>query len=308
MPEKKKKGDKPKKKDKIVKKRGRKPKGGKIIKKTSKLQKKNDIIIPNIILHLKCFTNELEKKSETFFSNFQYNPDNINNIESYSMLKNKKQGNNVDNYEKINKKNKIISQDETKKNTTVKIIWEKLNNLSKQLRNNDCDNKNSDCFWCTYPFDTQPFYIPTNVKKKVIDVYGCFCSPECSVAYLMNERIDSSVLWERYSLLNNIYGKILKYKKNIKPAPNPFYTLEKYYGNLTIEEYRKLLKIDNLLLVVDKPLTKILPEVHEDNNDIPKIYSNLLDENNEINFVYRLKSKKKNSNKKKLMKDNFNFS
>ena len=77
---------------------------------------------------------------------------------------------------------------------------------------------------------------------------------------------------------------------------------------MTIEEYRKLLKIDNLLLVVDKPLTKILPEVHEDNNDIPKIYSNLLDENNEINFVYRLKSKKKNSNKKKLMKDNFNFS
>ena len=74
----------------------------------------------------------MEKKSETFFSNFQYNPDNINNIESYSMLKNKKQGNNVDNYEKINKKNKIISQDETKKNTTVKIIWEKLNNLSKR--------------------------------------------------------------------------------------------------------------------------------------------------------------------------------
>ena len=26
-------------------------------------------------------------------------------------------------------------------------------------------------------------------------------------------------------------------------------------------------EIDNLLLVVDKPLTKILPEVHEDNND-----------------------------------------
>ena len=113
----------------------------------------------------------MEKKSETFFSNFQYNPDNINNIESYSILNNKKQGNNVENYEKINKKNKIISNDETKKNTTVKIIWEKLNNLSKQLRNNDCDNKKSDCFWCTYPFDTQPFYIPTNEKRKVIDVY-----------------------------------------------------------------------------------------------------------------------------------------
>ena len=36
MPEKKKKGDKPKKKDKIVKKRGRKPKGGKIIEQNFK--------------------------------------------------------------------------------------------------------------------------------------------------------------------------------------------------------------------------------------------------------------------------------
>ena len=56
-------------------------------------------------------------------------------------------------------------------------------------------------------------------------------------------------------------------KKNIKPAPDPFYTLDKYYGNLSIQEYRKLLKHDRLLLVVDKPLTRSLPELHEDNDE-----------------------------------------
>ena len=43
--------------------------------------------------------------------------------------------------------------------------------------------------------------------------------------------------------------------------------LEKFYGNLSIEEYRKLLKNERLILVVDKPLTRILPELHEDNNE-----------------------------------------
>jgi hypothetical protein len=43
--------------------------------------------------------------------------------------------------------------------------------------------------------------------------------------------------------------------------------LDKYYGNLTIQEYRKLLKSDHLLLVIDKPLTRILPELHEDTEE-----------------------------------------
>jgi hypothetical protein len=43
--------------------------------------------------------------------------------------------------------------------------------------------------------------------------------------------------------------------------------LEKYYGNLTIQEYRALLRSERLFLVVDKPLTRIMPELHEDNDD-----------------------------------------
>jgi hypothetical protein len=83
----------------------------------------------------------------------------------------------------------------------------------------------------------------------------------------MEENIDSSSKFERYHLLNHIYSKIYDYKKNIKPAPNPFYLLDKYYGNLSIQEFRSLLRNERLFLVVDKPLTRILPELHEDNDD-----------------------------------------
>ena len=102
-------------------------------------------------------------------------------------------------------------------------------------------------------------------------------------------------MWERYALLNNIYGKVYNYESNIKPAPSPFYTLDKFYGNLSIQEYRKLLKNDTLLLVVDKPLTKILPELYEENNDVPNIYNNLLTEKAKTknNKKYRLKSSEK---------------
>jgi hypothetical protein len=84
---------------------------------------------------------------------------------------------------------------------------------------------------------------------------------------LFKETIDTSTRFERYHLLNHIYCKIYNYTKNIKPAPDPYYTLNKYYGNLTIQEYRLLLKNERILIVVDKPLSRILPELHEDNDD-----------------------------------------
>jgi hypothetical protein len=97
--------------------------------------------------------------------------------------------------------------------------------------------------------------------------YGSFCRPECAVAYLLKENLDDSTKFERYQLLNQIYGKIYDYKRNIKPAPNPYFTLEKYYGNLTIQEYRKLLKTDHMLLTIEKPMTRMLPELHEETDE-----------------------------------------
>lgn len=156
----------------------------------------------------------------------------------------------------------------------VKDMSAKLKQLKIQLYKNTLQSeKKSACFWCTYDFDNAPCYIPKYEMDGTIYGYGSFCRPECAVAHLMKEQIDDSTKFDRYHLLNQIYSKVYECKKNIKPAPDPHYLLDKFYGNLTIQEYRRLLKTEHLLLVIDKPLTRILPELHEDTDDaFTKIY------------------------------------
>ena len=322
----KKRGRKPKKKDpandvpKIPKKRGRKPKGGKIIKKENLNKAQNKNIQHNIILHLKCPLNSDESNS-CMMNPTDYNPI-VNTVSAYNMPSNGKLSNlNYQDFKSDNMQNNleqkkewlVENKEEEKTNDNnneinLKEIWVKLEILKKKLRTNNVSDRKSACFWCTCNFDNPSIHIPMKYENECYEVYGCFCSPECAVAYLKKENIDTSTLWERYSLLNNIYSKIYDYQKNIKPAPCPYFTLDKYYGNLSIQEYRKLLNNDRLLLVVDKPMTKILPELYEENNEIPTIYSNLLNKNiDNKNKDYRLKRKTNNASKNQIFSSNFKF-
>jgi hypothetical protein len=243
------------------KKRGRKPKGGKIIQQNITLENK-DNNEPNIILHLKCSLKDINE------SDFQYNP-NIENIQSFNFDNNKTDFllNNDTNYKELNECIDNSDENADDEDNDIKNIWKKLNILKVKLHKNDISDKRSACFWCTYEFDNPPIFIPKNEFRNSYQVYGCFCSPQCGAAYLMNEKIDSSIKFERYQLLNHVYGKIYNYTKNIKPAPNPYYLLDKYYGNLSIKEYRDLFNNEQLLIVVEKPLSNVFPELYEDNSD-----------------------------------------
>jgi hypothetical protein len=117
----------------------------------------------------------------------------------------------------------------------------------------------------------------------------------------MEENIDSSTKFERYHFINHLYAKIYNYEKNIKPAPNPYYMLDKYYGNLTIQEYRSLFKKERLFLIVDKPLTRVLPELHEDNDDF--ILNNKIIPSNNYNIKKKLQ--KKTQNKVNIINEKF---
>ena len=216
--------------------------------------------------------------------------------------------------EKINKIEKIntvknqcepIKKQEKLTKNSMKDIWEKLKQLRNDLRHNNVSDKSCSCFWDTCPFDSPPIYIPKKIKDGKIHVYGCFCSPECALSYLKQENLDSSTMWHRASLLNIIYGEIYNYEKSIKPAPNPFYTLDKYYGNFTISEWRKLLNNDRLIMVVDKPMSKILPEIYEENNEEPNITNNLLEASKQKRNMYKLKSKEAPKSKLDILKSNF---
>ena len=291
---------------KVHKKRGRKPKGGKIIKKINEKISEDEIKKPNIILQLKCSSKDLENHNENVFAAVKVN----NQITSYNLKNNKQTNINFEQYNNItykpaSKKTNIHECPSDTDSTDLKEIWEKLRILKVKLHLNEVSDKRSHCFWCTCHFDNPPIFIPKQERNNIIEVYGCFCSPECAVAYLKNEPIDCSVLWERYALLNNIYSKIYNYEKNIKPAPNPYYTLDKYYGNLSIQEYRKLLSKDRLLLVVDKPLTKILPELYEENNELPNIFEDILSNKNHKQPQYRLKRKQVGNSKLTSLSSNF---
>lgn len=189
-------------------------------------------------------------------------------------------------------------------------INQKLKTLKINLYKNTLHDKKSACFWCTYDFDNQPCYIPKYETDGKIYGYGSFCRPECAVAYLMKENLDDSTKFERYHLLNHTYSKVYSYNKNIKPAPNPYYLLEKYFGNLTIQEYRKLLSTEHLLTVIEKPMSRILPELFEDNDHfILGIYGNNAKPSTQKN-VYKVKRQsEKNAaqtpSKNSIMKEQF---
>lgn len=288
---------------KIPKKRGRKPKGGKII--VSNTNNENVIIPePNVILHLKCRTDDIND-NDNIFSNVKYTPE-VNNVDSYQFDNDKnatyfEYTNNIVQNNYVEHENQYSECQKESKNI---ILSKKIQELSINLHTNNISDKKSACFWCTCDFDNPPIYIPKYELNNTYQCYGCFCSPECAVAFLFREHIDSSTKFERYHLLNHIYCKIYDYTKNIKPAPDPHYTLNKFYGNLTIQEYRRLLKNERLLIVVDKPLSRTLPELYEDNNDFV-INSHLSIQSTSNSLKVRVSNKKQTKND--IVQSNFCF-
>jgi hypothetical protein len=338
----------------VLKKRGRKPKGGKLIVKPSE---KMDSLKPvaNVILHLKCSLQDLNEhntKIHQFVTDpLSYNPSvppsimsfNINESRPFSVYESEtmtiaptQQTNVVEPYKEketdfaykeFDSKAQILSngstlcaccssansyekQEEDDSNINVKDINTKLKRLKLELYKSSNLDKKSACFWCTYDYDNPPCYIPKYEMDGNLYGYGSFCRPECAAAFLMEEKLDDSTKFERYHLLNQIYSKIYEYKKNIKPAPNPYFLLDKFYGNLSIQEYRKLLKTEHMLLVIDKPMTRILPELHEDNEDfITNIFGGKQQTTN-ASGVYKVKrqsEKQKGPSKTTIMKENFGF-
>ena len=301
QPEKKKRGRKPKNQQQNVpsssepvsaeklapKKRGRKPKGGIFIHNTEPL-KKEIYVKSNIILHLKCFQNEIpfDVVTNNYLPTVEpilpFNEvDNDINL-NYTEIQNdiakdiacvdnisltSTTNNSIQNT--VNDNNISIIDDATISNQTNyrQEISEKIKKLQYELHINSNSRQSSCCFWCTEPFTTPTCYIPEYILENKYHVYGSFCSPSCALAFLLNEKLNDSLKFERCALLNMMYGSLLADQETIKPAPNPYYTLNKFMGTLSIEEYRRLNEYDKTILTIDKPITRQLPQIFEDNEN-----------------------------------------
>jgi hypothetical protein len=177
----------------------------------------------------------------------------------------------------------------------------KLKELKLSFYKNEIPNKKVDCFWCTYPYDNDPFHILQYGSNGDFLAHGSFCSPECGVAFLFkNMKWDDSAKMESYQLMNYFYSST----NNIKPAATPFYFLEKYYGNMTIQEFRKMSKTSHVMMCIDKPVTRILPEIHEDNEKF--ISTGTTSSQSRGNYKVKKQSEKTMGlNRNDILRDNF---
>ena len=311
----------------VVKKRGRKPRGSKIIEGGDKNDISN-VAMPNVIVHFRCSITELGAALESSGETVNQAQENANDYLRFTKV-GQPRGNTGEKTENYKQKasapgavgsNALIapsdgaygakgavlgfaSVDELDKqeilldvkeedvgmwmpngdprkqcgkgyagdaaNHAVDVteINEKISEMEANFHNNNTNGKRSSCFWDTCPFDTPPFYIPKAIDTNDVRPYGCFCSLNCALAYLQSEDIDSSAKFERRQLMFNLYSKVVGDKTFVKPAPNPRYTLDKYYGNLSIQQWRSLLAGDRMLLIVDKPLTPELPQLHTETTE-----------------------------------------
>tara|TARA_Y100001970_G_scaffold287762_1_gene413208 strand:+ start:1562 stop:2632 length:1071 start_codon:yes stop_codon:yes gene_type:complete len=310
---KKKRGRKPKpKKDevkKIPKKRGRKPKpkvnnGEKKNKKRGRKPKNKYGIVPkkiiepmdvennNIILHLPISSTQINESINLYSDKKEtVEPSEYNNV-PFFVIDNSLDEQSIDEQPNIAKRDiKDIINERNEEIGTYKVdncIHHTLLPFYEANKNKKWPTSTSiSCFWCTEPFDGCPISLPIKYVNNTFHVDGCFCSVECAAAYNF-EHTDSTLVWERNSLLNLLYIKMFNdVKIGIKPAP-PRRSLKKFGGILTIKEFRKFNNnYYKQYRIVMPPMISVLPDLEKTdlNSNLRRKYNYIPIDNERIKNV-----------------------
>jgi hypothetical protein len=116
---------------------------------------------------------------------------------------------------------------------TTLLVQFKSSNSTRELP----ASSTAACFWCCETFEGRPCVIPSYISDSTWHVYGNYCTPQCSLAYLLSESIDTHTRWERIALLNRLYAD--SFEGRIYPAPSRE-SLQRFGGPVTAEEYRTM--------------------------------------------------------------------
>jgi len=203
------------------------------------------------------------------------------------VIKEKENNDVIEKFENITNKYNNVSLYE--KNKVLPILLE----YSETNKNKEWPTSvSSSCFWCCEPFDCVPVGIPIKKLNNTFYMYGNFCSPECAAAYIFNEKKYMNDCWEKYSMLNLIYGN----NQPIKMAPSKI-CLKKFGGRLTITEFRNICtRLNKSYKVLLPPMVSVLPMIEEinindDSNNIDMFLLNK-EQINKANEEYRLRRNK----------------
>jgi hypothetical protein len=106
------------------------------------------------------------------------------------------------------------------------------------------------CFWCCDSFKGRPCVVPLKIVDNVWHVYGNFCTPQCCMAHLLAENVDTHTRWERIALLNCLYKDFVNGR--IYPAPNRE-CLQRFGGPISIQEFRGICESQRIRVDVHLP-------------------------------------------------------
>jgi hypothetical protein len=142
------------------------------------------------------------------------------------------------------------------------------------------------CFWCCDTFTGGTCIIPKEVLGNVWQVYGNFCSPQCALAYLLSELLDTHVRWERISLLQRLYGSQCTHGR-VYPAPSRE-TLQRFGGPVSSQDFHAMCDKQRIRIDVHMPpMVSILPtmdtkpiDFYETNvkNSVPSVAATMKEE------------------------------
>ena len=176
------------------KKRGRKPKGGKLLTK-DEVAENDKNVITNVILHLKCSMDDLLQYTTNLSSHVHdpltYNPIappsvvNYNiDYDNYTMYNTNQIQPNVDSTQEFiatnypicgickmnmnDKPNNDNDNENDNDDVSMKSIVEKLKEIKLQLYRSEYSDKKVACFWCTYEYDNPTCFIPKYDMDNVI--------------------------------------------------------------------------------------------------------------------------------------------
>ena len=101
------------------------------------------------------------------------------------------------------------------------------------------------CWWDGHQFDNIPFFLPDYCHNGTYYVRGCFCSPNCALAYNLYVMKDSQIYSRQsliYRLYRLLYGIDVSEQLELSTA-GPFELLNDYGGEMSIEDFREKNKI-----------------------------------------------------------------
>ena len=158
-------------------------------------------------------------------------------------------------------------------NSGTRILTDTMIEFININENNWPVKSSINCWWCKHSFDSRPCFIPQKYLNGVFSVYGCFCSFNCALAFLIDENIycKSTII----SLLKYMYRIIYPgISDNIEPSPS-WKILTCFGGILEIDEYRK--NINNKLVeykLIFPPITSLIPKIEKFYINDTMLYTN----------------------------------